>query len=285
MFIFHFWDKFCTINVKFKKMEGKEISKYKIIKKIGLGGPISLYVAEEIENKDNKVVVKIFDKTLANDKDIISRFEKEIPKSVKLKHKNIVDVITHRRTDDYMAIFMEALKGQNLQFVVLIKGLSVRAIIEVFSYVLKAVDYAHKQNLVHSNLKPSNVFITNKNKNLKVLDFCIAQVLGLNNPQIVVNQNIESAMYMSPEMVKGERVDPRSDIYSMGVLLYFMISHKTPYLKTAPNKVLIDKIINEPVPLIKGYSVFNDIIQKATAKKKEDRYQSCGELLSVVEKL
>ncbi len=266
-------------------MENQQILNYKILKKIGLGGAITLYAAHEIDNPEKVVVAKIFDKSLASDKAMQQRFDKVLPEIAKLSNSNIIKILSYHRTEDYMAIFSEGLGGQNLQFVVLIKGLSKQAILEIFTYILKAVDYAHSQNIIHRNLKPSNIFISGKPKDLKVLDFCVADILGLENPDNLLKLNIENPLFMSPEMVNGGTVDIRSDVYSLGALLYFMFSHKTPYLKTAPNNVLVENVINDPVPELKGYFNVNKVIQKATAKNPDERYQNCSEFLEEIKKL
>lgn len=266
-------------------MIGTQINNYKITRKIGLGGPISLYLAEDSNDANNKVVAKIMDKTLANNPKIVEQFKKIMPEIVKLSHKNIINTIAYHAANDYLSTFSEALSGQNLQFVILIKGLSKTAKLEIFTHIINAVEYAHSQNIIHKNLKPSNIFIPAKYNKLKVLDFCTSTVLGLNNTETIINTVFESPMFMSPEIVSGSTVDLRTDIYSLGVLLYFMISHKTPYLKTAPNQVLVDNIKNDPIPELKGYSQINEIIKKATEKDKENRHQSCAELLKDVENI
>ncbi len=249
-------------------MDGLQILNYKLNRKMGLGGPITLYSAEEVDKPENKVVAKILDKTLAHDPQIVERFKYIMPKIVELSHPNVVNVVSYAVADDYLATFSESLSGQNLQFVVLIKGLSKQAIVEIFSYILKAVEYAHEHGVIHKNLKPSNIFIPSTYKNLKVLDFCTATVLGLDNKESVIKTIFESPMFMCPEIVLGKEIDHRADIYSLGVLLYFMFSHKTPYLKTAPNNVIVE-----------------NIIKKATEKDPNLRYKNCSEFLSDIEKI
>jgi len=266
-------------------MELQEILGYKVLKKIGLGGAITIYAVQDKENSDNTIIAKVFDESLAVQEDIQKRFDEMLPKIITIDHPNIIKTIAYTRTEDYMAILSEALSGQNLQFTVLIKGLSKQAVLEILSYIIKAVDYAHSKGVVHRNLKPSNIFLAGNFKKLKVLDFCVANVLGFDNPENILKHNFEKPMFMSPEMVKGDGVDIRSDIYSLGSLLYFMISHKTPYLKTAPSNVIMENIINDPIPEIKGYMKINDVIRKATAKNPDDRYQNCTELLNDIEKI
>lgn len=266
-------------------MDNKQILNYKILKKIGLGGTITLYASHLIDKPEKIFIAKVLDKSLSEQKDLQKNFDEVLPKISSLDHPNIIKIVDFERSDDYMAIFTEALDGQNLQFVVLIKGLSRQAILEIFTYILKAVDYAHSKGVFHKNLKPSNIFIPGKYKNLKLLDFCVASILGLNNPENILKHNLEDPMFMSPEMVTGKPIDARSDIYSLGVLLYFMFSHKTPYLKTAPSSVLIENVKNDPIPDLPVYSDIDKIIKKATSKKIDERYQTCAEFLSEIENL
>lgn len=266
-------------------MDNQQILNYKIIKKISLAGPITLYASHLIDNPNKIFIAKIFDKNLASVPEVQQKFDEILPIVSKLEHPNIIKIVDYIRTDDNMAVFTDALDGQNLQFVVLIKGLSKQAILEIFSNILIAVEYAHSMGVCHKNLKPSNIFIPGKNKDLKLLDFCVATILNLDNPDNLLKYNIENPMFMSPEMVSGQKVDCRTDIYSLGVLLYFMFSHKTPYLKTAPSNVLIQNVINNPVPDLKHYIDIDRIIKKATAKNPDLRYQTCSEFLVDIQKI
>jgi serine/threonine protein kinase len=176
------------------------------------------------------------------------------------------------------------LPGQNLQFIVLIRGISRAAILEIFTNIVKSLSYAHENGIIHYNVKPSNIIIPEDFSKLKIIDFGLTDVLFFNK-EAFSQYTFESPMFCSPEFVNGLNCDIRSDIYSLGVLFYFMFSHKTPYLKTAPNNVIVEHIKNDPVPEIKGYGKINEIIAKATNKEVNLRYQNCQELLQDIKLL
>lgn len=265
-------------------MDIQELTNYKLTKKLGIGGHVTLYAAENKLNPEQKSVATVFDELIAQNVEISKKFEENAKKVMTLDNKNIVKTIDYEINPNYLALLTEMLPGQNLQFIVLIRGISRAAILEIFTNILKSMNYAHENGIIHYNLKPSNIIVPDDFSKLKIIDFGLTDVLFYNEEAF--NQyNFESPMFCSPEFVRGQKCDIRSDIYSLGVLFYFMFSHKTPYLKTAPNNVIVEHIKNDPVPEIKGYGKINEIIAKATNKDINLRYQNCQELLQDIKTL
>lgn len=266
-------------------MDIEQILNYKITRKLGIGGHISLFAAEQTDNPENKVVVSVYDELMAKNPAIVQRFNEIMPIVKTIDHKNVVKILEYMLTENYFATIAEILPGQNLQFIILIRGLSRTAILEVFTEILKTVDFVHKKGLVHNNFKPSNIIVPDKFSDLKIIDFGFADILFKDNPELIKEFIFESPMFMSPEFVTGQKVTCKSDIYSLGVLFYFMFSHKPPYLKTAPNNVILEHIKNDLIPEIKGYGKINDIIAKATAKNPDNRYEDCQAFLKDISTL
>lgn len=265
-------------------MEIEKILDYKLEKKVGIGGDVTLYLASKIDNPSEKFIVSLYDEKLAQDKVLVERFIENFHIIKNLQHPHIVKTLDYEIQTNYLAQITEFVEGQNLQFLVLIRGLSKIAIIELFSKILQATHYAHKQSVLHYNFKPSNIIVKKDLDNLKVIEFGATNVVFYNQ-EAIKKYTFETPMFCSPEFVSGQKCDVRSDIYSLGVLLYFMFSHKTPYLKTAPNDVIVQHIINDPLPEIKGYGRINDVIAKATNKDIDERYKDCEEFLYDVKNL
>jgi serine/threonine-protein kinase len=257
-------------------MTGKTILNYRITRLIGEGGMAKVYEAEHI-NLGNKVAIKILDPLLASKSNIKERFRNEARIMASLMHENIVRVIDYYEDDDnnVFAIVMEYLDGENLSDFIKSNGaLSKELAYDLMVKILKAFGYAHSKGLVHRDVKPGNIFITS-DKNIKILDFGIAKLLHQNAELTGTGMQMGTPMYMSPEQVKDSKhIDKRSDIYSLGVMLYYMLSGNPPYdTTTYSNFDIFNKIVNEPLPELSVNAELNIIIEKATAKQPEERYQ------------
>jgi len=265
-------------------MINKHIENYRINKFIGAGGMAKVYEAVENETLQTKVAIKILNPDLAKDKSLKTRFEKEAKILANLKHHNIVTVRNLIETPEHLAIIMELLEGEDISSFIKKNGAFSEPKIElIFPKILNAFSYAHANHIVHRDVKPSNIFLQKNDLNPKILDFGIAKIVDPDRSitaTLTSMGSIGTPLYMSPEQIKAPlTIDHRSDIYSLGVTLYFMLLGKLPY---DPNKSsqweIQTQIINDPLPLLPMISKkMNNIIQKATAKDKSKRYQTCEE--------
>ena len=261
-------------------MINTSIGKYKIIKLIGEGGMASVYEAEH-EMLGTKVAIKVLNPILSANAEIKTRFRNEAKLMASLDHPNITKVIDFDEQPQQLSIVMEFLNGEDLDEKIKRNGqLSEKEIRDIFSQTLSAFQYAHEKGIVHRDIKPSNIFILS-NGHVKILDFGIAKLFGEGNEMTQTGIQIGTPNYMSPEQVKADKsIDHRSDLYSIGVTLYFASSGRSPYNSANTSQFdVYNKIVHEPLPTISSNVSFNEIIGKACQKDREQRFQSCQEFM------
>jgi serine/threonine protein kinase/Flp pilus assembly protein TadD len=253
---------------------------YKILKKIGSGGMGDVYLAEH-EILGHKVAIKSLHNNLVRDKNFILRFKTEARILTTLDHPNIVRILDFKEKENGLFIIMEFVEGQQLdEYINKVTGPIVeKDLIPLFKQMLEAIAFAHAKGLVHRDIKPSNVIISDGK--IKILDFGIAKDLSEDSGLTNTGVQIGTVYYMSPEQVNAEKIDKLTDIYSLGVTLFYMAVGKPPYENSNAFKIGI-KIISETFPEAKNFypgvsEKIERIISKATQKKKKDRYQSCEE--------
>jgi serine/threonine protein kinase len=265
-------------------MEGSLIGKYKILRLIGEGGMASVYEAEH-ELLGTKVAIKVLNPILSANTQIRERFKNEAKVMASLNHPNITRVIDFDEQPQHLSIIMEYLEGEDLSQKIKKNGaLRDKQINEVFTQTLSAFQYAHDKGIVHRDIKPSNIFILPDGQ-VKILDFGIAKLFGQGNEMTQTGTQMGTPTYMSPEQVKADKtIDNRSDIYSLGVTLYCAVNGKAPYNSATESQFdIFNKIVYEPLPEIIGNSKFNKIINKACAKNREERFQSCEDWLNEID--
>lgn len=265
-------------------MIGKEILNYRIISFLGKGGMGSVYVAEHILIKQQKVAIKVINADMVNDF-TKRKLQEEAELLASLNHPNIVDFKNyHIDEDGNVYLIMEYADGINLEkYIATVSGLIVEdRICDFFEPILDAFGYAHKHRILHRDIKPSNIIITKEGKPM-ILDFGIAKLLKAEGTSESEEYIMGTPSYMSPEQVRGEQLDARSDIYSLGVLLHQMLTGNAPYDTTTLSEVDINrKVVEEPLPRMKTYYKYisdkvQRVVDKAVAKRKEDRFQNCEE--------
>ena len=257
-----------------------KLSGYKIIKKIGSGGMGDVYLAEH-EKLEKKVAIKSLHKNLITDASFRKRFSQEAKTHSKLDHSNIIKLLDYRERKDGLFLIMEYVDGKQLdEHIKKVTGpIPEKELTALFTQVLDAIGYAHEEGLVHRDIKPSNIMIDKKGR-IKVLDFGIAKMQEEEKGLTKTGIQIGTAAYMSPEQVHAKKIDKLSDIYSLGVTLYYMAVGKSPYDGETNTFSIQTKIVSDPFPeaskVYPGVSEkLEKIIKKATQKKKKDRYQSC----------
>jgi serine/threonine-protein kinase len=273
---------------------GRELlgGQFQILQKIGSGGMGAVYKAAQ-PAMSRMVAVKILHPKLANRKDLVSRFRREARAMSHLTHPNTVKVLLYGELDDgSLYIVMEYLEGKNLNQVVRKEGpLPVERAVPILMQVCGALQEAHVQGIVHRDLKPENIFLS-QNGGLKdypkVLDFGLAKVTEreLRPGSIMLTQEgmvFGTPEFMSPEQAQGKTLDARSDIYSLAVILYEVLTGKLPFEARTPMEHIQFHVTKPPIPLderIPGKKFpmgLGDVISKALAKKPEDRYASAAD--------
>ncbi len=258
-------------------MIGEQIQHYRITRLIGEGGMASVYEALH-EKLQSKVAIKVLNPILTANRNIRERFENEARFMAGLNHVNITRVIDYEERPDLLAIIMEFLEGEDLNVRIKREGpMPLHEALPIFVQVLDAVEYAHKKSIVHRDVKPSNIFIE-PSKAVKILDFGIAKLLGATDDMTATGTQIGTPVYMSPEQVNTDKnIDQRSDIYSLGVTLFYMLNGKPPYDTTTTSSFQIfTKIVYEPLPELTNYPEINQVLKIATHKDPAHRYQTCS---------
>lgn len=268
------------------------IANYKVISVLGEGGMGSVYLGQHI-HVDKKAAIKSLHKRLLSNEQIKTRFLNEAKTMSGLKHPNIVELYDYEENDAGCFLIMEYVDGIPLdEYIIKESGpIATENAIKIFSGMLKGFAYAHKKKIVHRDVKPSNIIISKDFKTVKILDFGIAKILDDNNRNLTKDgTQMGTVYYMSPEQVRGEALDKLSDIYSLGVTLFQMLTGINPYAKYNTELDIYLEITKEPLPNVQSIYQFasqelNAIIQKATQKDKKDRFQTCEEFLEAINQI
>lgn len=262
--------------------------RYKIEALLGQGGMSAVYKATD-PNLQRTVAIKIIHPHLSNDPQFVRRFEQEAAAIAQLRHPNIIQVYDFDHDDKLYYMVMEFIPGQNLKDRLsslsrINRRIPIEDALRIMAIICEAVAYAHEQNMIHRDLKPANVMITPKGQPV-LMDFGVAKLLdGVDHT--ATGAIIGTAKYLAPEQARGERPDERSDIYSLGVMLYEMLAGQPPYDADTTVAVLM-KHVNEPIPDIRQtQSNVPDelvvIVEKALAKDRKDRYQSAAQMAAAL---
>ena len=261
-------------------MIDKIIGNYKIIKLIGEGGMASVFEAEH-QLLGSKAAIKVLNPILSANAQIRERFINEAKLMASLDHPNITKVLDFDNQAEQLSIVMEFLDGEDLNQKIKRKGaLSEKEVYKSYRQILEAFNYAHSKGIVHRDIKPSNIFIL-PDGTVKILDFGIAKIFNQESELTQTGTQMGTPTYMSPEQVRAEKtIDHRSDIYSLGVTLYYAINGKPPYDSTTSSQFdIFNKIVFEAIPEVPQFGAINQMIKKACAKDKEARFQNCEEWL------
>lgn len=263
-------------------LEGKIIgNRYEVLEKIGIGGMATVYKAKDNILKRN-VAVKVLRDEFTTDEEFIKRFNTEAQAVASLTHPNIVSIYDVGHEDNLYFIVMELIQGKTLKQIITEDGvLPWKWSINIAIQIASALEIAHKNNIVHRDIKPHNIIITEDGV-AKVTDFGIAKAVS-NSTITAFGTTIGSVHYFSPEHARGGYTDAKSDIYSLGVVMYEMMTGRVPFDADTPVSIALKHMQEKPVEPIKlnpsiPYAV-NKIIMKAMQKEVALRYSSATEML------
>ncbi|MCG6958453.1 protein kinase [bacterium BMS3Abin03] len=263
---------------------GKTIDSYRILEIIGRGGMGVVLKALDI-NLDKVVALKMIDPVLAKNEEFVRRFQTEAKALAKLENPNIVSVHALRKTEAGFFLVMEYVESKTLSQYLSEKGaFTITEIISITKQVLNAIGHAHEAGIIHRDIKPSNILLSNDGK-VKVMDFGLAKVIQDKGQAVTMTQARAGTLYyMSPEQIIGlKNVDNRSDIYSIGMTIYEMVTGRVPFENTDSDFNIQKRIVDGEIP---SPNVFTqgipkqllNIILKAIDKNPDKRYQNISEM-------
>jgi serine/threonine protein kinase/ABC-type branched-subunit amino acid transport system substrate-binding protein len=264
---------------------GHTLAAYRLMEKLGRGGMASVYKAYE-PSLDRYVAIKILPRHFAHDPTFITRFRREAKAIARLNHPNIVPVFNFGKEDDLTFIVMRYVEGGTLKDL-LGQPMATERVIKLVIQITRALSYAHERDVVHRDVKPANVLMAEGDWPL-LSDFGLARMMGSSVQITGTGVGVGTPTYMSPEQGQGLEVDGRSDIYSLGILLYEMLTGHVPFQADTPLAVVL-KHITAPLPMPRKVNPdipesIERIILKATAKDPAHRFQAADEMIEALEK-
>ncbi len=262
---------------------GTTLGTYQVADSVGRGGMATVYKAYDPAT-DRYVAIKVLSEEFAQDSGFLARFEREAKVVASLQHVHILPVFEYGQKSGITYLVMPYISSGTLRDLLERERLSVAEAVRIFVQLGEAVDYAHRRKVLHRDLKPGNVLLDSSG-NVLLTDFGLTRLVE--TPSTLTGTGvIGTPAYMAPEQAQGEDVDARGDIYSLGVMLYEMITGDVPFKADTPIAVIF-KHINDPLPsarlkvadLPEG---IDQVILRATAKKPADRFQTAGEMVQAL---
>src|ERR687885_1906693 len=254
--------------------------RYRITRKLGAGGMANVSLAEDQE-LGRRVAIKILDDRHAADEQFVERFRREAKNAAGLSHPNIVSIYDRGEAEGTYYIAMEYLDGRSLKELILTRGPApIKVAIEYSRQVLAALRFAHRHGIVHRDIKPHNVLVDGEGR-AKVTDFGIARA-GAASQVTEAGSIVGTAQYLSPEQARGGAIDQRSDLYSVGIVLYELLTGSVPFTGDSPVEIAMKHLSKVPDPPSRRRpDVPRDldlVVMRALAKDPEERYQSADEM-------
>ena len=260
---------------------GKTIlnGRYEIIRPVGYGGMAEVFLAHD-QLLDRNVAVKMLRDQFLEDKELLEQFRREAKSAARLVHPYIINIYDVVSEGNNQYIVMEYVDGVTLKEYMQEHKLSLNSVLEIGVRLADALQHAHSHNIIHCDIKPQNILI-DKNMNPKIADFGIAKMVT-NQTMVYSKSVMGSVHYISPEQACGGKITASSDVYSLGIVLFEMLTGQVPYMGTTAVSVAMMHV-EKPVPQLKDFMEkvpdgMQEIMNKALAKRCEDRYANAGQL-------
>lgn len=271
---------------KATKLQGLILdNRYKIISKIGVGGMADVFKGEDTL-LGRPVAVKILHSNFAGDDDFVARFKREAQAAGKLSHPNIVSMYDVGFDQGYHYIVMEYIEGETLkEYITRHERISIDNAVKFTIAIAEGLEHAHVMGIVHCDIKPHNVLITKQGR-IKVTDFGIARAMNAGTTMMYTNSIMGSAHYLSPEQASGKPVNGSTDIYSLGAVLYEMLTGRVPYEGETPISVALKHVRERLIPPTRYNPSIPTLLEaaviKALAKRPEDRFSNITEMIAAL---
>lgn len=269
---------------KATKLQGLILdNRYKIISKIGVGGMADVFKGEDTL-LGRPVAVKLLHSNFAGDDDFVARFKREAQAAGKLSHPNIVSMYDVGFDQGYHYIVMEYIEGETLkEYITRHERISIDNAVKFTIAIAEGLEHAHAMGIVHCDIKPHNVLITKQGR-IKVTDFGIARAMNAGTTMMYTNSIMGSAHYLSPEQASGKPVNGSTDIYSLGAVLYEMLTGRVPYEGETPISVALKHVRERLIPPTRYNPSIPTLLEaaviKALAKRPEDRFSNITEMIA-----
>jgi serine/threonine protein kinase len=268
-------------------MIGRTISHYRVTGKLGIGGMGVVYEAEDTK-LSRKVALKFLPEDLAGDPEATRRLTREAQTIASLNHPHICTVYEIDEDHGSLFIVMERLEGTNLKVHMARRALTTSEIVDIANQIAQALEAAHAAGIVHRDIKPGNIIISSSGQ-VKVLDFGLARrYMSDDTGELVLDGStipgrpLGTANYMAPERILQAPLDPRCDLFSLGVVIYEMATGRLPFGGASPSDTVTNVLQNDPAPLTKMSpdrpAGLERIVERLLAKRADDRYQSAADL-------
>jgi serine/threonine protein kinase len=263
-----------------EQLEGQQFGGYEILEELGSGGMGKVYRARNV-TLERIVALKMLSPVFSADQAFVQRFLKEARSAARLNHPNIVQIYDFGSVNGIYYLAMEYVKGESLRSYVKRGRLNERDAVAVIREAVRPLAVAHAEGIVHRDIKPDNIMLTTKGE-LKIVDLGIAKRLDEDQDLTQTGQAVGTPQYISPEQVKGQRVDARADIYSLGATFYHLLTGRPPYKATSAAMVMTMHL-TEPLPDPRSFEPSLSegvcrILRKMLAKEREERYSDVAAL-------
>jgi serine/threonine-protein kinase len=272
-------------------LTGRTLGDFRLLRRLGAGGMGQVYLAEQISLSRNVALKTLRPDLIAAHPEAMERFRLEAKAVARANHANIVQVYTHGEADGIWYIALEYVEGRNLREYLAPKGPpEVLLALSILRQVAAALQRAGELGIVHRDIKPENILLTRKGE-VKVADFGLSRCLTGEQPVNLTQSGVTmgTPLYMSPEQVEGKPLDPRTDIYSLGVTCYHMLAGQPPFRGETAFEVALQHVRKEPVPLSQVRPDLPEglcaIVHKMMAKDPAQRYQTARDLLKDIGRL